>query len=419
MTRHRTRNIRAVAVAASLAAVSSLVSSGPARADESPRLHRPGLGNSAAPGGSAALSAGALASQASDGSGNGLTSETFTDMSSFSTYLHDDFVVPVGRTWDVRSFHAEGAYDSGIVVPDSYTFEILPDVSGEPACGSPVYTVTVNPGDTGLSDALGILDYCPGGVLTSLSPGRYWVSVSVTMDFATRGQWFWLSHDVPHSVGFAAVADNPGGGFGIPACSPPPGFDYDLAFEIGGDDTTPDEKACRAGNVNAGVGPIANVLTLNGSTGDPACREVIVTAGVPVTIAISAAPAGGNGHYVLWTKDGEPSGATVTPLRYKPQSGIIHELGMGCMCLPGNNSVVPGSCPCSITFPTGRASRNFGPGTAATFCVNASPGFPRVPTSFQQTFPAGTFTLGGLIVDLGSANTKPISIMNWIIVRSN
>ena len=419
MTKHRARLLRSAALAASLPVLFGAVLPGAARAADAPRLSLSGLSNGASPGGRSTLSAGALATQSPDGSGNGLTSQTFTDQATFTTYLHDDFVVPASRTWDVRSFHADGAYDSGLVVPDSYTFEILPDASGEPLCGSPVYSVTVAPGSAGLSDALGVLDYCPGGVLTSLSSGRYWVSVSVTMDFALRGQWFWLSHDVPHSAGFAAVADNPGGGFGIPACSAPPGFDYDLAFEIGGDETTPDEKACRSGNVNSGVGAVVNVLTVNGSTGDPACREVVVTAGVPVTIAISSPPAGSNGHYVLWTKDGEPSGATVTPLRYKPQSGVIHELGMGCMCLPGNNSVVPGSCPCSITFPTGRASRNFGPGTAATFCVNPSPGFPKVPTSFQQTFPAGTFTLGGLVVDQGSSSTKPISIMNWIIVRSN
>jgi hypothetical protein len=411
---------RAAAAALSLLFFSLALAPDRAIADGTPRLAAEGLPRGGGGGGGGAeLAAGALVTQSSDATENGLTSQTFTDLPAFSTYLGDDFEVPSGRVWDIRSFHADGAYDSGIIVPDSYTFEILADVAGEPSCGSPVYSVTVNPGDTGVADADGVIDYCPGGVLTSLTAGRYWVSVSVTMDYEFRGQWFWSSHAIPHANGSAAVADNPGGGFGLPPCAPPPGFDYDLAFVLGGDETTLDEKACRAGNVNSGVGAIVNVLTVNGSIGDPSCREVVVAAGVPVTIALASAPAGGNGHYVLWTRDGEPSGATLTPIRYKPQSGVIHELGMGCLCLPANNSVVAESCACSVTFPIGRASQSFGAGTAATYCVNVRPGFPKAPTSFQQTFPAGTFTLGGLIVDSGSASTKPISIMNWIIVRSN
>jgi len=372
-------------------------------------------------GGGGVLAAGgaALVDQPDDGTGHGLASQSFIDLPDYSTYFFDDFVVPTARTWDIASFHADGAYESGAVVPDSYAFEIHADAGGVPACASALFAITVFPGDPGLVDSLGVFDYCPGGTLVTLGPGRYWLSVSVAMDYEFRGQWFWSSHSIPHASGGSAVADNPGGAFGIPPCAPIAAFDYDVAFALGGLDRPTDEKACRAGNVNAGAGAVANVLAVGGSSGDAICREVVVTAGVPVTVSIALPPAGGSGNFVLWTLDGEPSAATVTPIRYRPQSGSVHELGLGCLCLPANNGVTPGSCACPITFPTGRVSRAVGAGVADLYCLEPRSPLPKAPTSFQQTFPTGTFTLGGLVADPGSASTKPISIANWIVIRSN
>jgi len=413
----RDRSVVPLSRAAALVA-SLLVAAGSAAATSRPRFTL-GRAPDGPGGGFATLASAALANQTPNPLGDGLASQSFPDAPDFSGAMHDDFEVPAGDTWDIESFHVDGAYDVGVVVPDSYALEIFPDDSGAPACGSPIYSVILTPGAAGLADALGVFDYCPGGVLTTLTPGRYWIAVSVTMDFATRGQWFWATHATPHVVGLAGVFDNPGGGFGFPPCAPPPGEDHDLAFEIGGVAVPADLKACRAGNVNTGVGAAADVLTVDGSSGDPECREVGVTAGVPVTIAIVAPPAGGSGHYALWISDGEPSAETLTMILYEPQSGVIHDLGLGCVCLPANNTVVPGACPCPVSFPQGRTSRRLGAQTATNVCLNRRPGFPRYPTSFQQTFPAGTFTLGGLILDAGSQNTKPISLMNWVIVRSN
>jgi hypothetical protein len=177
-----------------------------------------------------------------------------------------------------------------------------------------------------------------------------------------------------------------------------------------------EEVSCRAGNVNAAFGPPADVLFVDGSSGDPTFRIVNVTAGVPVTVSIATPPSGGNGHYALWTMDGEPDASTPTDIQLKSSSGRTIELGRGCMCLPINNTVTPGVCPCPLAFPTGRTSRALSAAKAAAVCVNRMPGFPKYPTSFTQTFPAGTYTFGGVIVDSGSASTKPISLMNWIVV---
>jgi hypothetical protein len=45
-----------------------------------------------------------------------------------------------------------------------------------------------------------------------LAPGTYWLSVRVDMDFATGGQWGWLTSSLQHGV--AARWKNPGDGFG-------------------------------------------------------------------------------------------------------------------------------------------------------------------------------------------------------------
>jgi hypothetical protein len=361
-----------------------------------------------------------LVVQAPDGTGNGLVSDTFTDFPTYTAFTFDDFTVPSGFAWDVSGFHADGMYDSGIVIPDSYTFEIYPDSAGHPACGTPVYTVTVAPGAPGLTDSVGVLDYSPGGTLTTILAGKYWASVSVTLDYDTRGQWFWASSSNPHTRGLAANFDNPGGAFAQPPCSKPTAFDFDMAFCVSGTQVpVGDETTCRVGNVNTGVGAPADVLLVNGSAGSPTFRVVNVIAGVAATVALIAPPAGGAGHYVLWTLDGAPTAGTLTEIRYKPGSGVVYDLGLGCKCLPINNTVVPASCPCPLTFPTGRTSRGLSAAKATPVCVNSKPGFPRYPTSFTQTFPAGTFTIGGVITDSGSPNLKPLSIMNWVIVVSS
>jgi len=135
-----------------------------------------------------------------------------------------------------------------------------------------------------------------------------------------------------------------------------------------------------------------------------------------VTISIARPPAGGNGNYVLWTYDGVPAQPDERTLLFQSSGADAISLGIGCRSLPINNTVNPGSCPCPLTFPLGRASQSLAPAKAAVVCVNSAPGFPRYPTSFQQTFPPGVFTLGGLLVDLGSPNQKPLSVMNWVIV---
>lgn len=86
-----------------------------------------------------------------------------------------------------------------------------------------------------------------------------------------------------------------------------------------------------AGNVNARVGPIADVLTVNGSPGDSE-RVVAVTLGSPIELELRAAPMGPDlASYGLWawwgrasnprsifTADGFNPGCTVNPTPFDP-----------------------------------------------------------------------------------------------------
>jgi len=179
-----------------------------------------------------------------------------------------------------------------------------------------------------------------------------------------------------------------------------------------------DPFACRLGNVNAGAGAVADVLFVNGSAGDPRCRRVAVTAGVPTAVAVAAAPAGGTRQFALWYFDGEPSNADATLARFRNGSNRIVSLGVGARALPCANTVQPGSCPCPTRFATGFSSASFGPAKASRLCLAPNSPVPRAPTTIPTVFPLGLFTIGGLVSDAGSAGDRPISVTNWVVVES-
>ncbi len=178
-------------------------------------------------------------------------------------------------------------------------------------------------------------------------------------------------------------------------------------------------SACPWGNVDASAGRSpADVLFVNDSAEDPSCRRVEVSRSAPSRITVLRPPAGGPGQFALWIHDGAPRPSDARPVRLRDGSGTVHELGLGCRCLPSENLVSRAACPCPGTFPLGRASMPLGSRLARRVCVNREALAERAPTSFLQTFPPGTFTVCGLIVDPGSPNSMPISIMNWVVVES-
>lgn len=179
------------------------------------------------------------------------------------------------------------------------------------------------------------------------------------------------------------------------------------------------DTECRTGNVDTGGGgdPV-DVLTLDGSVGAPLTRELMVPAGNH-TISIVKPPAGGNGLYAFWIMDGKPNAGTVSEAFAFNGSGGIQSLGMACRCLPSNNHVSPGGCPCPTTFPQGFTSKTIqGSGAANNVCLHRAPRDPFAPTSFVRNFPAGEYTILGIIFDPNSSSPGPrkISLTNAIVL---
>lgn len=83
---------------------------------------------------------------------------------------------------------------------------------------------------------------------------------------------------------------------------------------------------CRAGNVNAGIGPTADVLYANGSVGAPTDRKVTFSQTDPFTVSMVEPPAipGGPAKFVLYFFLGSPTASTVRTL----------PIGLGTFCMP-------------------------------------------------------------------------------------
>lgn len=85
-----------------------------------------------------------------------------------------------------------------------------------------------------------------------------------------------------------------------------------------------DSIDCRKGNVNAGLGPVADVLFVNGSSGNGPERRITLATGEPFTISMGQPPtAGGATPYVLYLTIGLPE---VRGVKHLP-------FGIGSTCL--------------------------------------------------------------------------------------
>jgi plastocyanin len=181
------------------------------------------------------------------------------------------------------------------------------------------------------------------------------------------------------------------------------------------------DTACRAGNVDTGPGGVgpSDVLTVNGSAGTPPAREVVVTANASVSIGIVNPPQGGPGLYAIWRIRGEPCMGDATAAVLNTSSGT-QPLGTSCFCLPVNNTVTPGSCPCSRVLGTGFVSKPiFGAAAANNVCLHRAPADAKAPTTLTTTFPPGVYSVTGLIFDRGSAfGPKKVSLTNTVVVLS-
>ncbi len=181
-----------------------------------------------------------------------------------------------------------------------------------------------------------------------------------------------------------------------------PDQDYNVLLYVGS--LTPDpEVACRAGNINTGVGPQTDTLFLNGQVGSIPDRVVNVTPTTSFNLSINQTPASGH-RYAMYVWVGGPTSSTVNTL---PQ-------GVGMICrrtpLTGGSGQ-----PVRLTNNTGRAivgTTNWPGGTKPP--ANPTTVLLNVPTGLHRS---GTFFFQGIELDPGSPNGQA-GVTNGIVVVS-
>ena len=166
-----------------------------------------------------------------DAASVGRASQDFS--ASFPTYScqgADDFVVGTGEIWEIEHIYAMGS-NSGTAM-DMVNVYFYNDVGGMPdATAFQTYT------NIACTDIGGNLDIDLPAPL-QLEGGTYWVSVQVSSDFSSYGQWFWSCNNTIENS--QATWRNPGNGFGTGATTWTDlttiwGDPYDLTFALYGE----------------------------------------------------------------------------------------------------------------------------------------------------------------------------------------
>lgn len=152
-----------------------------------------------------------LYDQTSSPAATGTNSQNFEAANNaFDNELADDFVVPAGG-WAIDNVTVGGVYFNGpgpaaTVHVTFYTNSGALPGSAVAGCDYPAVVPVGGPGFS-----LNLAPVC------ALAAGTYWVSVVANMDFTPTGQWGWTDRTVTSNN--PAAWRNPGGGFGLPACT--------------------------------------------------------------------------------------------------------------------------------------------------------------------------------------------------------
>jgi hypothetical protein len=137
--------------------------------------------------------------------GVGISSQNFeASFDAFDDAAADDFTVPAGQKWVIRSVIVTGVYFNGPGPADSETVSFYRDAGGLP--GTLINTQTVVGADNAGSFNMRL------AMPVRLRPGTYWVSVVANQNFDPDGQWGWESRTIQN--GNAAAWQNPNDGFG-------------------------------------------------------------------------------------------------------------------------------------------------------------------------------------------------------------
>ncbi len=168
---------------------------------------------------------------------------------------------------------------------------------------------------------------------------------------------------------------------------------------------TSDAEVCATGNVNAGIGDVSRVLSINGDFGDPTNPQIRIPLNAPISIALQAAPAGPmvEARYAFWVW----AGSSINPTELYLGGDLL-----GCMINPTplhiGQAPQPFRCMRSDVEPdadcTGVVELS-GP-ARAPFTLQRSRGFSR----------PSRFTMQAVLQDYGSAHPSDFSTTNAVIL---
>jgi hypothetical protein len=162
---------------------------------------------------------------------NGVASQQFGDYPTYACQAADDFVVTAGFQWTIESIIGIGSLSS----TGGFSTALIEFYANDNG-NLPGTLITSQP-TAAVVDAAGILTITLSPSVT-LTPGTYWVSISVNGDFAIYGQWYWTENSSTNGSNWAWR--NPGDGFGTgfttwtPGAIAQPTMLYDLAFQLNG-----------------------------------------------------------------------------------------------------------------------------------------------------------------------------------------
>lgn len=192
--------------------------------------------------------------------GSGAGSQVWDNFPTYSTYVTDDFVVPLGSTWVITGVSVVGQSYISDFTPVNIDVGFFSDNSGMPSSqpttasmnpdlnftdDAPPYDVIVDSEQNSFKVALETpleISACNGDVTV-------WLSVAPDQLFdstGTRAQWLWNSNNgsVVPIRGYEFHLNNPGGSFGYPNGWNPisqlnsSGNQIDLAFALMGIEDT-------------------------------------------------------------------------------------------------------------------------------------------------------------------------------------
>jgi len=157
---------------------------------------------------------------------------------------------------------------------------------------------------------------------------------------------------------------------------------------------------CLSGNVNTGIGASEDVLTVNGSSGDPRDRIVTVERGASIRIDIASPSSRAQARFALYAFPGRPDETTIAAQPYS--------LGFACFETPLNgNFDLPRVIWNNLGEPLLFGNPDLPSSPAPSTVVEAPSGWPR----------AALVTLQGFVRDDGAAGPHPLSVTNAVTLQ--